>query len=107
MKVESVTKAVCNLAMQFGEGEDAEEGALVRASIANATCSRPYIDDSHGRLVWRFLLEASIEQAQRQHLTCMITELTAAMTLIPIDSTPIRPVHTFSTTLWPLVRQLT
>ena len=30
MKVESVTKAVCNLAMQFGEGEDAEEGALVR-----------------------------------------------------------------------------
>eukprot|EP00042_Codosiga_hollandica_P015183 m.35879 g.35879 ORF g.35879 m.35879 type:complete len:248 (+) comp44353_c0_seq1:53-796(+) len=30
MQVESVTKAVCNLAMQFGEGEDAEEGALSR-----------------------------------------------------------------------------
>ena len=33
MKVESVTKAVCNLAMQFGEGEDAEEGALVYSQI--------------------------------------------------------------------------
>ena len=33
MKVESVTKAVCNLAMQFGEGEDAEEGALVWSCI--------------------------------------------------------------------------
>ena len=36
MKVESVTKAVCNLAMQFGEGEDAEEGALV---CITTTCS--------------------------------------------------------------------
>eukprot|EP00052_Salpingoeca_macrocollata_P001605 m.26515 g.26515 ORF g.26515 m.26515 type:complete len:249 (+) comp11526_c0_seq1:97-843(+) len=30
MRVESVTQAVCNLAMQFGEGEDAEEGTMSR-----------------------------------------------------------------------------
>ncbi len=29
MRVESVTSAVCNLAMQFGEGDDAEEGTMV------------------------------------------------------------------------------
>ena len=29
MSVESVTQAVCNLAMQFGEGEDAESGTMV------------------------------------------------------------------------------
>lgn len=29
MRVESVTSAVCNLAMQFGEGEDAEDGTMV------------------------------------------------------------------------------
>ncbi len=27
--MESVTGAVCNLAMQFGEGDDAEDGAMV------------------------------------------------------------------------------
>ncbi|EDQ87611.1 uncharacterized protein MONBRDRAFT_35217 [Monosiga brevicollis MX1] len=30
MSVESVTQAVCNLAMQFGEGEDAESGSMSR-----------------------------------------------------------------------------
>eukprot|EP00048_Salpingoeca_helianthica_P015126 m.225175 g.225175 ORF g.225175 m.225175 type:complete len:247 (-) comp16634_c0_seq1:164-904(-) len=30
MRVESVTSAVCNLAMQFGEGDDAEDGAMSR-----------------------------------------------------------------------------
>ena len=30
MRVESVTNSVCNLAMQFGEGGDAEEGTMSR-----------------------------------------------------------------------------
>ena len=31
MDVVSVAQAVCNLAMQFGEGEDAESGTMVGA----------------------------------------------------------------------------
>lgn len=40
MPVESVTQAVCNLAMQFGEGEDAESGTMVsRAWISHRLSS--------------------------------------------------------------------
>jgi hypothetical protein len=42
MQVESVTKAVCNLAMQFGEGEDAEEGALVYPSPCLSLSTRSH-----------------------------------------------------------------